>query len=59
MFLVRSTSIEPEESSLCGCEMKHTIIEDKQLLLNKEETEMIVITGGGLVTKEGQNIFNE
>ena len=46
MFLkLEEPSIEPEESYLC-CEMKHTIIEDKQLLLNKEETEMIVITGG-------------
>lgn len=56
-FWLEEASIEPEKSYLCGCEMKHTIIEDKQLLLNKEETEMIVITGGGLVTKEGQNIL--
>ena len=56
-FWLEEASIEPEGSYLCGCEMKHTIIEDKQLLLNKEETEMIVITGGGLVTKEGQNIL--
>ena len=56
-FWLEEASIEPEKSYLCGCEMKHTIIGDKQLLLNKEETEMIVITGGGLVTKEGQNIL--
>ena len=56
-FWLEEASIEPEGSYLCGCEMKHIIIEDKQLLLNKEETEMIVITGGGLVTKEGQNIL--
>jgi hypothetical protein len=39
-----------------GCSVRHLKTSNKELLLNKDESELFVITSGGVITEKNQKV---
>jgi len=55
-FWIKEAEESPEVSRINGCFVRHLKVSSKETLLNKNESELFVITSGGVVTDKDQKI---
>jgi mannose-6-phosphate isomerase-like protein (cupin superfamily) len=55
-FWIEEASENPKLMFINGCSVRHLKTSNKELLLNKDESELFVITSGGVITEKNQKV---